>query len=429
MHWSKSRHAAFDSCPRRFFYDEIAAPQNEKIAALKRGTSPPLVRHEAMRHATTRIARERSDDSEFLKAVYSECRQILDDQIANGAHAAAEFSVLEVCLNAFVSDVLPMIRTDDLAYVHGGDPVEFVYDGLTIMAVPEVAIRRADRLDIYQMRTGRPGFRVAEELRLTTGGLTCWARRCLSEVNVPVHVHEVLLRAQPVQIASCSFDDVQVRDFVTEAKARAGQLYGSARITSFPAQPNWQRCRFCDYTTICPEYGAFSETGGYDLDALAASLAEQRAQEHDARRNTGGEVKDVFLCHASADKETYVRPLARSLEARGISIWLDEAEIGWGESLMKSVNKGLAISDYLLAFMSPSFIERGWPQAEMAGAFNAKMKNGDDRLLPLIIAPRDTVNDAFALLADLKAPSWDDGIEEIVNQLERKIRKDRAAKI
>ena len=34
---------------------------------------------------------------------------------------------------------------------------------------------------------------------------------------------------------------------------------------------------------------------------------------------------DVFISHATEDKEGFVRPLAKELEKRGISVWLDEA--------------------------------------------------------------------------------------------------------
>ncbi len=33
----------------------------------------------------------------------------------------------------------------------------------------------------------------------------------------------------------------------------------------------------------------------------------------------------TFMCHASEDKETVARPLARMLKDRGIPVWLDSA--------------------------------------------------------------------------------------------------------
>jgi hypothetical protein len=33
---------------------------------------------------------------------------------------------------------------------------------------------------------------------------------------------------------------------------------------------------------------------------------------------------DAFICHASEDKATFVRPLAEALSARRLAIWYDE---------------------------------------------------------------------------------------------------------
>src|SRR5262245_17579059 len=76
--------------------------------------------------------------------------------------------------------------------------------------------------------------------------------------------------------------------------------------------------------------------------------------------------KDVFLCHASPDKDSYVRPLARELNARGVSFWLDEAEIAWGASITPKINQGLGTSRYVLVFLSEAFLERNWPQTELS---------------------------------------------------------------
>ncbi len=39
---------------------------------------------------------------------------------------------------------------------------------------------------------------------------------------------------------------------------------------------------------------------------------------------------DIFISHASEDKEQIVLPLVRALDAAAITYWLDGAEIGWG---------------------------------------------------------------------------------------------------
>jgi len=52
-------------------------------------------------------------------------------------------------------------------------------------------------------------------------------------------------------------------------------------------------------------------------------------------------IRDVFICHASADKETHARPLAAALLRRAISTWMDEAEIRPGGSILDAINEVL----------------------------------------------------------------------------------------
>jgi len=54
--------------------------------------------------------------------------------------------------------------------------------------------------------------------------------------------------------------------------------------------------------------------------------------------------RDFFLCHSGADKARIVRPLSEELKKRGITFWLDEAEIAIGDSIITRVNEGLRVS-------------------------------------------------------------------------------------
>ena len=55
---------------------------------------------------------------------------------------------------------------------------------------------------------------------------------------------------------------------------------------------------------------------------------------------------DAFISHASEDKETFVRPLAVALRALGLKIWYDEFSLRLGDSLSRSIDKGLADSTF-----------------------------------------------------------------------------------
>ena len=64
--------------------------------------------------------------------------------------------------------------------------------------------------------------------------------------------------------------------------------------------------------------------------------------EEDQRVEAAPDGHDIFICHASEDKDAVARPLASALAALGYSIWLDESELVIGESLNESIENGLA---------------------------------------------------------------------------------------
>ena len=66
-------------------------------------------------------------------------------------------------------------------------------------------------------------------------------------------------------------------------------------------------------------------------------------------------VRGIFICHASEDKNEVVNPIVEAFTKAKISVWLDEAEIKWGDSITQKVNEGLKISLYVIVVLSLSF--------------------------------------------------------------------------
>lgn len=128
--------------------------------------------------------------------------------------------------------------------------------------------------------------------------------------------------------------------------------------------------------------------------------------------------KHLFLSHASADKETIVRPFAARLDELGISYWLDEAEIGWGDRIGKKINEGLATSDYVLVFLSKSFVGRNWAESELSSALTRENSEGKTVLLPIVIGAASEVLASYPLLHDKKYLQWHDGIDQILAKLQ-----------
>lgn len=91
---------------------------------------------------------------------------------------------------------------------------------------------------------------------------------------------------------------------------------------------------------------------------------------------------DVFISHASEDKEEVVRPLANALVQRGLKVWYDEFELKIGDSLRRKIDRGLANSRFGVVVLSRDFIKKGWTNYELDGIIS-KAVSGEQIMLPI----------------------------------------------
>jgi len=94
------------------------------------------------------------------------------------------------------------------------------------------------------------------------------------------------------------------------------------------------------------------------------------------------ETHDVFISHASEDKDDFVRPLASALKDEGLDVWYDEMSLHIGDSLRQKIDRGLANSRVGLVILSPSFISKGWTNYELDGIVTRAV-SGEQILLPI----------------------------------------------
>lgn len=127
---------------------------------------------------------------------------------------------------------------------------------------------------------------------------------------------------------------------------------------------------------------------------------------------------DVFISHATEDKDTIVRPLASSLVSKGLRVWYDEFELRIGDSLRRKIDNGLTRSRFGVVVISPSFLSKNWPQYELDGLVTREM-TGDQVILPLWHkVDKQEVIDYSPSLADKVARNTSDAtIEEIAFEI------------
>jgi hypothetical protein len=134
--------------------------------------------------------------------------------------------------------------------------------------------------------------------------------------------------------------------------------------------------------------------------------------------------RDIFICHASEDKDDVVRPMAESFSQEGISCWYDEAEIKWGDSITQKVNEGLRISRYVIVVLSSAFMAKKWPQRELNAALNIEASSGEVKVLPLLVGTENektSIIAAVPLLNDKRYLPWDGDLKKVVEAIQKRL--------
>lgn len=127
---------------------------------------------------------------------------------------------------------------------------------------------------------------------------------------------------------------------------------------------------------------------------------------------------DVFISHASEDKDDVVRPLANALRENGIKVWYDEFELHIGDSLRRKIDKGLANSRFGIVVVSRDFIKKGWTNYELDGIIT-KVTSGEQVLLPIWhnITKREVMDYSPSLADKLARSTATDTIEDIAEEI------------
>ena len=130
---------------------------------------------------------------------------------------------------------------------------------------------------------------------------------------------------------------------------------------------------------------------------------------------------DVFVSHASEDKENFVKPLVMALKDNGINAWYDKHEIGWGDSFSSSINRGLVKSRYAIVVLSPYSMHKYWTNTELDTILSMESVNAQ-KLLPIfhnisyeeIIAQKPIISGRLGINSN-------EGIEYIVEQMKKQL--------
>ena len=92
---------------------------------------------------------------------------------------------------------------------------------------------------------------------------------------------------------------------------------------------------------------------------------------------------DLFICHASEDKEDVARPLAMALATSGARVWFDEFVLRVGDSLRDKIDEGLRSARFGVVIFSPHFFRKQWPANKLNALFAREMAHAKKVILPV----------------------------------------------
>ena len=127
---------------------------------------------------------------------------------------------------------------------------------------------------------------------------------------------------------------------------------------------------------------------------------------------------DVFISHASEDKDSVVRPLAFALKNKGVNVWYDEFELKIGDSLRRKIDQGLSKSKFGIVVISRSFIKKGWTNYELDGLMT-KAISGQQILLPIWhdITKQEVIDYSPSLADKVARNTSQETVEEIAEEI------------
>lgn len=132
---------------------------------------------------------------------------------------------------------------------------------------------------------------------------------------------------------------------------------------------------------------------------------------------------DVFICHASEDKDAFVRPLANALKQEHVEVWYDEFELKLGDSIRRTVDKGLRQSRFGIVVLSKAFFAKQWTQYELDGLTEIDLHSQSKVILPIWheISHAEVLNYSPSL-AGRKAAAASRGLAAVVREIVNVVR-------
>lgn len=113
---------------------------------------------------------------------------------------------------------------------------------------------------------------------------------------------------------------------------------------------------------------------------------------------------DLFVSHASKDKEELVESLYRSLDKLGIKIFYDKESIEWGDKWKEAILDGVNKAEFAIIVISENFFGREWTERELNELLSRQNRNGQKIILPILKnITMEQLQQKYPSVADIQA--------------------------
>ncbi|MBL8552293.1 MAG: TIR domain-containing protein [Hyphomonadaceae bacterium] len=135
----------------------------------------------------------------------------------------------------------------------------------------------------------------------------------------------------------------------------------------------------------------------------------------------GADDYDVFISHASEDKDEIARPIFEACGRAGLKAFLDEAHIGWGQSFTQKINSALGAARTVLVIVSSTSVSKDWPVLEVNTALQFEAA-GQKKVVPVIVGKPDLSR--LPLLSGKDGMVWSGDADAVATRLQAAVKGD-----
>jgi len=137
---------------------------------------------------------------------------------------------------------------------------------------------------------------------------------------------------------------------------------------------------------------------------------------------------DAFISHAVEDKIPIANELCAKLERAGLKIWYSGKELGIGDSIEKTIEKGLNRSRYGIVIFSPTYLAKNWTIREFYTLLAKEIEEHKVILPVLYNITLDDLKNKDLVMADRFAVNADRGMDFVVERLMHEIKRSHPVK-